>query len=120
MNERYGQALECLHQAQSRLEDRDSERFYAAEIFRLLGETYLRSGQDVGHAEYFLSKGLAIAREQKAKYLELKLCVSMYDLHELKRDADKYRSQLGEVYAFFSEGFNTIDLVGARARLKRV
>jgi len=120
VNERYGQALECLHQAQSRLDEQDSERFYAAEIFRLLGETYLRSGQDLAQAEYFLSKGLAVAREQKAKYLELKLCVSIYDLYELRKNADKYLSQLGEVYEFFSEGFDTIDLVGAKARLKQV
>ena len=120
VNERYGQALECLHQAQSRIDERDSEQFYAAEIFRLLGETYLRSGQDLAQAEYFLSKGLAVAREQKAKYLELKLCVSIYDLYESRKNADKYLSQLGEVYEFFSEGFDTIDLVGAKARLKQV
>src|SRR5262249_37072891 len=79
-NERYGQAFDFLHQAQSRLDEENSERYYAAEIYRLLGETYLRSRQDLDQAERCLCKGLAIAREQKAKSLELKLCVSMYDL----------------------------------------
>src|SRR6266446_5248532 len=117
-NERYGQALEFLDQAQGRIDEENSERFYAAEIYRLLGEAYLRSHQDLDQAEHFFCKGLKAAREQKAKSLELKLCVSIYDLYELRQNADKYRSQLGEIYGFFSEGFDTTDLVRAKARLR--
>src|SRR5499433_1170246 len=117
-NERYGQAFDFLHQAQSRLDEENSERYYAAEIYRLLGETYLRSRQDLDQAERCLCKGLTIAREQKAKSLELKLCVSMYDLYELRHNADAYRRQLGEIYGSFSEGFDTPDLVRAKARLQ--
>jgi predicted ATPase len=117
-NERYGQAFDFLDQAKFRLDDENSERFYAAEIYRLLGETYLRSHQDLNQAERYLCKGLKVAREQKAKSLELRLCVSLYDLYELRQNGDKYRSQLGEIYRSFSEGFNTTDLVRAKARLK--
>ena len=117
-NEHYGQAFGFLDQAKLRLNEENSERFYAAEIYRLLGETYLRSRQDLDQAERYLSKGLKVAREQKAKSLELKLCVSIYDLYELRQNADKYRSQLGEIYGSFSEGFDTADLVRAKARLK--
>jgi predicted ATPase len=116
-NERYGQALDFLNQAQSRLDEENTERFYAAEIYRLLGETYLRSRRDLDQAERYLCKGFEVAREQNAKSLELKLCVSIYDLYELRQNADKYRSQLGEIYGSFSEGFDTMDLVRARARL---
>ena len=116
-NERYGQALDFLDQAQLRLDDENSERFYAAEIFRLLGETYLRSPRDLDQAERYFCKGLEVAREQKAKSLELKLCVSIYDLYELRGKAHEYRSQLGEIYKSFSEGFDTTDLIGAKARL---
>jgi tetratricopeptide (TPR) repeat protein len=117
-NERYGQALEFLDQARSRLDEESSERFYAAEIYRLLGETHVRSRRDLDQAEQFLCKGLEVAREQKAKSLELKVCMSMHDLYELRHDAGKYRSQLGEIYGFFNEGFDTTDLVRARAKLK--
>jgi len=117
-NERYGQAFDALHQAQLRLDEENSERFYAAEIYRLLGETYLRSHQDLDQAEHFFSKGLKVAREQKAKSLELKLCLSIYDLYEQRKNAEKYRSELGEIYGFFSEGFETTDLIEAKARLK--
>ena len=96
-NERYGRALEFLDWAQLRLDEENSERFYAAEIYRLLGEAYLRSHQDLDQAEHFFCEGLKVAREQKAKSLELKLCVSIYDLYELRQNADKYRLQLGEI-----------------------
>src|SRR5262249_24096231 len=105
-------------QAQLRLDEADSERFYAAEIYRSIGETYLRSHQDLDQAERYLCKGIEVAREQKAKSLELKLCTSIYDLYELTQNADKYRSQLGEIYESFSEGFDTTDLVSAKVRLK--
>jgi len=117
-NERYEQAFEFLDQAQLRLDQENSERYYAAEIYRLLGEAYLRSRQDLDQAERYLCKGLTVAREQKAKSLELKLCMSIYDLYELRHHADTYRPQLGEIYGSFSEGFDTTDLVRAKARLK--
>jgi hypothetical protein len=43
--------------------------------------------------------------------------VSIYDLYEPRQNADTYRSQLGEIYGFFSEGFDTTDLLRAKARL---
>ena len=117
-NERYGQAFAFLRQAQSRLREEKSERYYAAEIYRLIGETYRRSQQDLDHAEHYLCKGLEVAREQKAKSLELRLCVSLNDVSELKDNADKIRSYLRETYRSFSEGFDTIDLITANARLQ--
>ena len=119
-NERYEQAFDALDQAQLRLDEKNSERFYAAEIYRLLGETHLRSNQNLDQAEHYFSKGLKVAREQKAKSLELKLCLSIYDLYEQRQNADKYRSELGEIYGSFGEGFGTPDLVRAKARLENI
>ena len=55
-NEQYEQAFSFLDQAKLRLNDGNSERFYEAEIYRLLGETYLRSRRDLDQAERYLSK----------------------------------------------------------------
>ena len=44
--------------------------------------------------------------------------MSIYDLYELRHHADTYRPQLGEIYGSFSEGFDTPDLVRAKARLQ--
>ena len=117
-NKHYGQALDFLKQAQLRLDEENCERFYAAEIYRLLGEAHLRLNQNLDQAEYYFCKGLQVAREQKAKCFELRVCLSMCDLYELRPDADKCRSQLDQIYRSFSEGFDTFDLVRAKARLK--
>ena len=81
-------------QAQSRLNGENSSFFNAAEIFRFARESYLRRMQDLDQAEHYLCKGLEVAREQKAKSFELRVCLSMCDLYELRADADKCRSQL--------------------------
>jgi class 3 adenylate cyclase/predicted ATPase len=117
-NKRYGQALDFLKQAQLRLDEENSERFYAAEIYRLLGEAYLGSSQNLDQAEHYFCKGLQVAREQKAKCFELRVCLSMCNLYDLRQNADKCRLQLGGVYESFSEGFDTPDMVRAKARLR--
>ena len=117
-NQRYGQAFDFLEQAHIRLEQAGSARFYAAEIYRLLGEAYLRSHQDADQAERCLSKGLTLAREQKAKSLELRLCMSLHDLYAPTRNAGNYRPQLSELYGFFREGLDTADLISAKAKLQ--
>ena len=117
-SKRYGPALECLEQAELRLNKENSERYYTAEIYRLLGETYLRSNQDLDQAEHYFCKGLKVAREQNAKSLELRIALSICDLYGLKQNGDNYSAELGQVYDFFSEGFDTKDLVSAKARLE--
>ena len=116
-NKRYEEALEFLAQAQSRLDDENSERYYAAEIYRLFGETHMRSNQNLDQAEHYFTKGLAVAREQEARSLELRLCLSLCDLNDLRQSADKCRSDLREICGSFTEGSDTADLVRARARL---
>ncbi|HEY0725301.1 MAG TPA: hypothetical protein VGD41_15150, partial [Pyrinomonadaceae bacterium] len=115
-NKRYTQALEFLQQV--KLDEENTDHFYAAEIHRLLGETYLRSTQNLDRAQHYFSKGLEIAQKQRAKLLELRLCLSICDLYGLRENSDACRSQLAETYGFFSEGFDTTDLVRARARLE--
>jgi predicted ATPase/class 3 adenylate cyclase len=119
-NELYEQAFDVLNEAHLWLGKENFEHFYAAEIYRLLGETQLRSHQDLEQAEHYFSEGLKIAREQEAKSLELRLCASIYDLSQLRQrpNADGYRLQLGEIYGTFTEGFDTTDLVKAKARLR--
>ena len=119
-NKRYREAFGFLERAQLRLEDENSERYYAAEIYRLLGKTNLQSNKNVAQADQYFSKSLKIAREQKARSFELRLCLDICDLYGLGQDADKFCPQLGEIYGSFSEGFGTVDLVGAKARLDKV
>ena len=118
-NKSYGQALDFLEQSQLRLDEENSEHYYAAEIYRLRGETYLRLNQNLDQAEHYFSRGLKVAREQKAKSIELRLLLSVCDLYDVRQNADKCRSELCEIYGSFSEGFGTADLVRAKARLEK-
>jgi hypothetical protein len=67
-----------------------------------------------------MSGGLKLAREQKARSLELRLCTSMHDLYAANGDAGKCRQQLSTIYRSFREGLDTADLVNARSRLDKL
>jgi predicted ATPase len=117
-NKRYAQARDFLEQAQLRLDEESAERYYVAEIYRLLGETYLRWNRNFDQAEDYFSKGLRVAREQKAKSFELRICLSACELYEQRQSVTKRHSELDEIYRSFTEGFDTPDLVRAKARLE--
>ncbi len=80
------EALDFLGEAEARLNDENCERFYEAEIYRLLGEAHSRLGNGWDQAEQWFQKGLQLAREQKSRSLELKLRLSMYDLREPRQE----------------------------------
>ena len=119
-NKRYTEAFEFLEQAQTRLGKANSEKYYAAEVYRLLGKAHLELNKNLAQAEYYFSEGLKVAHDQKARSFELRLCLDMCDLYGLEQDADKFASQLGEIYGSFSEGFGAADLVRAKAKLDKV
>ncbi|MET4275804.1 class 3 adenylate cyclase/predicted ATPase [Bradyrhizobium sp. F1.2.2] len=115
-NGRYGQALDFLSQAELRLEsESNSDRFYASEIYRLFGDAYLRSDNDVARAEQFILKGLAIAREQRSRSFQLRLLSNACAL-DRSPHIESYRQQLTELYLSFREGFDTADMIKARER----
>jgi predicted ATPase len=95
------------------------ERWFAAELNRLKGELLLRQGQS-GGAEELYRKAVRIAREQEAKLWELRAAAS---LARLRRDQGRHaeaRDLLAPVYGWFTEGFDTPDLKGARALLEEL
>jgi class 3 adenylate cyclase/predicted ATPase len=119
-NERHEQALGFLEQAKIKLNEENSAHFYAAETYRLFGEAYLKSNPKLDEAEHYLLKALKLTREQQAKSFELRVCLSLFELYELRQTAEKCPLQLDEIYGAFNEGFDTPDLVRARAKLRTV
>ena len=89
-----------------------------AELHRLQGEVLLgMSGGSRERAESCFRRGLQLARDQKAKSLELRSATS---LARLWRDQGKHteaRALLTPVYGWFTEGFDTPDLKEAAALL---
>ena len=65
-----------------------------------------------------LHQALAVARQQQAKWLELRAAISLSRLwqHQGKRNAARHL--LAEIYGWFTEGFETPDLKEAKILLE--
>jgi len=64
-----------------------------------------------------LQQAVELARRQQAKAWELQTALSLARLWRAQGKWEAARTLLGEVYDWFSEGFDTADLVEARALL---
>jgi class 3 adenylate cyclase/tetratricopeptide (TPR) repeat protein len=113
---------EQIEEAVAQLDDalqiveRTGERWFAAELNRHKGQLLLLQGLSEA-AEGLYRKALSIAVEQGAKVWELRAAVS---LARLRRDAGRRaeaRDLLSEVYDWFTEGFDTLDLKEAKSLL---
>jgi predicted ATPase len=91
-------------------------RFHQADMWRLKGELLLQQG-DMEAADAGLRRALEIAQQQRAKSLELRAAMSLARALRERRRLDEARTLLGEVFAWFSEGFETRDLRLASALL---
>lgn len=111
-----------LEEARSSLDEafdfieKTDERYWEAELFRLKGELLLMD-RDVAGAEACLNKAINIARNQKAKSLELRAIMSLCSLWQRLGKRIQAKKILTEIYNWFTEGFDTPDLVEAKALL---
>ena len=133
------EGLRLLEEAQS-LIDRNSERYYQAELYRLQGELLLKQSKGrsisqvptggkavveaespaVTNAEACFSKSIKIAQRQKAKSLELRSVISMARVYQYQGRLKEARSLLTQIYDKFTEGLDTMDLREAKALLDEV
>jgi len=114
---RTDQALTMLNEALAQIE-RSGERVDQAEILRLKGEVLLMHERSAAaEAEHCFRAGLAVARIQEAKWWELRTTVSLARLLRDTNRGDEARTLLGEIYTWFTEGFDTADLKDAKALL---
>jgi len=127
--------------------DKNGERFYEAELYRLKGELTLQSkapspkpvlslveGSQVeetlragtvggahptreAEAEECFWRAIDIARKQQAKSLELRATMSLARLWQQQGKREGARQMLAEIYGWFTEGFDTADLQEAKALL---
>jgi predicted ATPase len=101
--------------------DSTKERNWEAELHRRKGELLLlQQGQKVGEAEECFLKALEIARRQKAKSLELRATMSLSRLWQQQGKQQEARQILADIYGWFTEGFDTVDLQEARALLEEL
>jgi len=99
---------------------RYGDHLFEPELHRLKGEVLLmRAAANAREAEDCFRRAIQMARAQGAKALELRAVVSLNRLCLEFGRRDEARQELGEIYGWFTEGFNTPDLKEARAILEQ-
>jgi predicted ATPase len=95
--------------------------FYEPEMYRLKGELLLaRAPENPTDAEACFRQAIALARRQSAKSWELRAVMSLSRLYHQQGKKEEARQMLAEIYGWFTEGFDTVDLREAKALLQEV
>jgi DNA-binding SARP family transcriptional activator/predicted ATPase len=110
------EGLACIDEALAEARTHN-ERWWDAELHRLRGELLHMHGADASDVEAALLRAISIARAQQARSLELRSTMSLARLWIAQNRSDDARRQLRDVYAWFTEGFETPDLQSARLLL---
>ena len=98
----------------------NNERWWDAELHRLRGELLLARGSDNEEVDLALLRAKEIAEAQEAKSLELRAAMSLARHWRNHGRAEDAQRLLSEVYAWFTEGFETSDLQAAQALLSEL
>lgn len=114
---RVEESLAVLSEAISVVKE-TGERRWEPEIYRLKGEMLTFGGkQDQAEAERCLINAIELSRKQGAKWFELRATRSLsqyqFDLHR----ENEAREIMTPIFEWFTEGFDTPDLLEAKALL---
>jgi len=94
---------------------------HQAELHRLNGELLLMGEPScLPQAERCFQTALDIARAQSAKSWELRATMSLARLLATQNRRDQARAILTDIYGWFTEGFDTLDLKDARSLLDQL
>jgi adenylate cyclase len=99
--------------------DKRRKLWCEAELQRLKGELLLQHSLDSqAEAETCFAQAMTLAQDQSAKSWELRAATSLARLWQRQGKHNEARQVLGEVYDWFTEGFDTADLQEAKALLE--
>ena len=98
---------------------RTGEHVGEAELYRLQGELWLAlPWRDPAGAEAAFRRAIEMARDQEAKWWELRAATSLARLWADQGERQKAHDLLAPVHGWFTEGFDTPDLKEAKALLE--
>jgi predicted ATPase len=106
--------------------EKTGERYYEAELHRLKGDLALeRSGVEPEpgvqrEAEECFRRSIEIARQQGARSFELRAATSLSRLWKQQGKKAEARQALTEIYGWFSESFETKDLIDAKVLIEQL
>jgi len=100
------------------LVDTTRQQWYAPELHRLKGKLLLQQSPDHHvEAETCFQHAIRKAQKQQTKSWELRAATSMARLWPSQGKRDEARRVPGDVYNWFTEGFDMADLKDAKALL---
>jgi predicted ATPase len=104
-----------------RLSQRDDVHWWEAELRRVKGELLLMGTPDnPGTAEGCFKQAIEIAQLQSAKSLELRAAMNLARLWQERGEIGEARDILAPVFEWFTEGFDTPDLIEAKKILAQL
>ncbi len=89
-------------------------------LYRLKGELLRMRGEPEDEVEKHFRQAIEISRQRLAKSWELRATISLSRLWQRQGKREEAKRALAEVYAWFTEGFTTPDLVEAKALLNEL
>jgi predicted ATPase len=101
------------------ISDDTGERWDVPELLRIKGDVLLRRKEEAA-AEGCFNRAAELAREQGARFWELRIALSLARLRVRQDLRQEARELLAPVYDRFTEGFATADMRAARAMLDRL
>jgi DNA-binding SARP family transcriptional activator len=117
-----GEGLTTLTEALA-LVEQTNERHWEAELYRLQAELLMMQGdegQAVLQAEASLHNAIEVARRQSAKSWELRAVTTLARLWQRQGKKAEAQRMLAEIYGWFTEGFDTADLIEAKTLLEEL
>jgi predicted ATPase len=116
----FAEALSTIEEGIARIEA-NGDLFAMPELLRIKGDILAASPQpDLSGAADCFRRSLDWARRQSAASWELRTAISLARLRLREGQGEDARETLAPVYARFTEGFESGDLVAARALLGRL
>jgi class 3 adenylate cyclase/tetratricopeptide (TPR) repeat protein len=115
-----GQVRDGLTTIEQALAAVSEERIFLPELLRLRGELRAAAGADLATVEASFREAIALAREIGTKLYELRATTSLARCLARHGRTDEARAALAPLYASFTEGFDTPDLVEAKAVLEEL
>ena len=98
--------------------NRTEVHFCGSELYRLKATLLLeKEDSSVSQAEAYCVKAIEVARHQQAKSWELRAAMSLARLWQSQGKRQNAHDLLAPVYNWFTEGFDSADLIGAKSLL---
>jgi len=116
---KFDQARAAIEEAMEHV-TRSGEHEWDALLYRARGNLLNATGGNRAEVEDDFRRGIAVAREQQAKSLELMVAVSLCQLLIAQGRGEEAKQLLHPLYAWFSEGLDTAPLRRAKALLDKL